>query len=330
MSEEEFLERYNEEKSMYKKFGEYIREIVIKQLRTQVDICSFLKIPVDIRLKDEKSLINKAFYRGKKYQNPYEDITDKVGLRFVVLLAKDIEIIKDVLINETSWTVSIDRDYEEEREAFPDVFTYQSVHCILYNKEDRIIDNINVQQGITCEIQIRTLLQHSYSELTHDRVYKNKTVTKPEVNRKIARSMALIETTDQIFEEVDEAISKNDEMYNQYSKALKRIYKIMIPHVDESTNNMEITILDAYQDSLSTEMLQEVEKYFANSLKFTIYKRIIEKRYNKMVIFQNPVILLVGYMLEDNPIRTLKNWPFLKDKIEEIANAFGISLDVYE
>ena len=57
----------------------------------------FLKLPVVPRVKDQDSILHKAFYRGKNYENPFEEIEDKVGLRFVVLLSEDIRIIESAV-----------------------------------------------------------------------------------------------------------------------------------------------------------------------------------------------------------------------------------------
>ena len=63
---------------------------------------SFLKLPAKHRLKDDKSLIDKAFYRAdKQYRDPYREIEDKVGARFVVLLIEDIKDICKILIKKS-------------------------------------------------------------------------------------------------------------------------------------------------------------------------------------------------------------------------------------
>ncbi|MCV5435110.1 (p)ppGpp synthetase, partial [Escherichia coli] len=77
---------------------------------------SILKIEPSYRLKDISSLIEKAFYRSKNYQNPYKEITDKVGVRFVVLLTDDIPIIKEIIENFNLWEYSEDRDFIKEKE----------------------------------------------------------------------------------------------------------------------------------------------------------------------------------------------------------------------
>lgn len=329
MTEEEFLQRYRVEKDIYLAFGQYVKATITKKLEALVDIHSFIKINVEPRLKDEASLINKAFYRQKNYMNPYEDITDKVGLRFVVLLVKDIDIIKDVVDNEESWKTSLDRDFEDERKQKPEVFTYQSVHYVVSNLYEIVYQEVTIPCGITCEIQIRTLLQHSYSELTHDRVYKSKTVAQPEVNRKIARSMALIETTDQLFDEVNQAINDKQKLIDKFMNELSITYNVICPSNILKLSKINNAILDAYQDSLSLSLLEEIKKYFSNSIKQSIYTAVIKKKYTHALIFQQPIILFIGYMLDNQPIKTLESWPFVREKLEEVANGFGISLEAY-
>ncbi|MGC8001178.1 GTP pyrophosphokinase, partial [Salmonella enterica] len=78
----------------------------------------------------------------KKYANPYHDITDKAGIRFVVLLTSDIKKIEEALISSPAWEYSKDRDYEEERLAKPLVFTYQSVHYVVRAIRDIEVDGV--------------------------------------------------------------------------------------------------------------------------------------------------------------------------------------------
>lgn len=327
MTEEEFLQKYRAEKEIYLAFGKYVKETIINKLEKVVDIHSFLKINVEPRLKNEESLINKAFYRQKNYKDPYIQITDKVGLRFVVLLVKDIDIIKKIIDSEESWNISLDRDFEEERKERPEVFTYQSIHYIVSNIREIYVNEMIIPRGTTCEIQIRTLLQHSYSELTHDRVYKSKTVTHPEVNRKIARSMALIETTDQLFDEVNTAINHRQNLVDEFIHELLVIYNKITDSSITTLSKINIAILDSYQDSIDMYFLNNLKKYFLDDEKRSIYKSIIKRRYTQALIFQQPIILFMGYMLENNPVETLDNWPFVREKLEEVAIGFGISLE---
>lgn len=200
MNEKEFQEKWLLEEPIYQAWGDYIVSQILNSLESnQLKIETFLKIEPKIRVKNIKSLIDKAFYREKAYTNPYDDIEDKIGLRFVVLLTDDVRILSQLITSHDSWNSIIARDYEDEKNKEPLLFSYQSMHFILRSKNEIKHKGIKIPSNIPCEVQIRTLLQHAHAELTHGTVYKKRQTTKPTVLRTIAKCMALIETTDKFF-----------------------------------------------------------------------------------------------------------------------------------
>ncbi|MGY4363210.1 hypothetical protein ACVWZR_002390 [Bradyrhizobium sp. i1.3.1] len=78
--------------SHLRKWGERVATCLIDDLQPLIAPIStelFVKLPIKPRLKTGGSFVTKAFYntkRKKPYSNPYEEITDKVGVRIVVLL----------------------------------------------------------------------------------------------------------------------------------------------------------------------------------------------------------------------------------------------------
>ena len=70
------------------------------------------------------------------------------------------------------------------------------------------LEGVTIPKGLTCEVQVRTLLQHAYSELSHSRIYKPSFDPDAKVKRVIAKSMALLETTDDFFEEVNDRMNE--------------------------------------------------------------------------------------------------------------------------
>src|SRR5690606_11585815 len=128
------------------------------------------KIDPSYRVKSPESVIEKL--ARKKYTNPHQEMTDLVGARFVVLLRSDIAVVDRAIINRSCWSVSKDRDYINEALSDPSVFDYQSMHYLVRNLEDRTIEGVHVPDGLTCEVQVRSLLQHAYAELVHDDIYK--------------------------------------------------------------------------------------------------------------------------------------------------------------
>lgn len=251
MNETEFIAKYQSSQDALKAWGDFVVRTIKEAVRKAVSAKSeyladaFFKVPPKYRIKDLESLTEKAFRRGKNYSNPWADITDKVGCRFVVLLLQDIDVVKTVVEQSKAWDYSLDRDFEKEKSENPEYFSYQSVHYVVRNKTFRQHTFLDVSTGlaeektvsippeITCEIQIRTLLQHAFSELTHDAIYKSPVKAAPEVKRIVSRCSALIETTDNMFKDTQNSIEKVSSLFQMVEPCcldfLRSIGKIVTP-----------------------------------------------------------------------------------------------------
>ena len=206
MTEAALLARWAAEKEIFAAWGNVVVKEVLKDLIAfdrNIHPKSFIKIPPEPRLKGDESLLGKAFHRGKTYVDPYQEIEDKIGVRFVVLLASEILMLQKLIESGKLWRASLDKDYEEERARRPSEFAYQSKHYVLRAKlEIKDEGGVVIPSGTPCEVQLRTLLQHAHSELTHDNIYKvqSGTAVSSNVHRTVAKSMALIEVVDEFFE----------------------------------------------------------------------------------------------------------------------------------
>src|SRR4051794_19518497 len=107
MTEEEFLERWYSERPMYEAWGQFVAQRITEQIAPLVAPVStdiFIRIPVKARVKSDGSFVTKAFYHPEKhYTAPLEQITDKVGVRFVVLLPADIAIVCAAIETVADW-----------------------------------------------------------------------------------------------------------------------------------------------------------------------------------------------------------------------------------
>ena len=99
MTESDFRERYLLDEPFLKAWGAYVTDYVVSGVSSHFGderkVATFLKTSTVPRVKSLSSLISKAFYRGYEWNDPYTEITDKVGSRFVVLLLKDIDVLRD-------------------------------------------------------------------------------------------------------------------------------------------------------------------------------------------------------------------------------------------
>lgn len=328
MTEAEFLERWSKERPMYEAWGHYVVQHVVGRVRAQIAPLSadvFLRVPPKARLKGDASILEKAFYRNKPYVDPFNEITDKVGVRFVVLLANDIKVIDDAITTCPDWEASKDRDYELEQQENPIQFDYAAVHYVVRCRSELTFEDIAIVVGTPCEVQVKTILQHAYSELTHDTIYKPKVDATPRMLRTAAKSMALIEATNDYFEQVVEQVSEiigsskglTDELANIYRKRVGR---------EAELSRTEGLILEAYEADSGADVAARVDSLLET--KPYIAERVSEKAVNKL-LYRQPSILLVYLLAAERPSEAKAKWPLTPDELRPVFVDLGKAFESY-
>lgn len=327
MSEADFIARWAEEVPIYRAWGDFVTETVVREIGTCIaprDVDEFLKLPAKPRVKEPRSLLDKAFHRKKPYTDPYNQIEDKVGVRFVVLHTGDIARIGDVIEASPNWTASRDRDFEAERERTPEFFGYQSVHYVVRASKDIGHSDITVSAGTPCEVQIRTLLQHAHSELTHDTIYKPQTTASSLAKRYCARSMALIEATDDFFVTVVGEIERAGEPLKRAMEHLAATYRTSIGREPEAAK-VNTLILDAYVNKLDGNLGDRLSAFLAGR---SYVGRVIAERADHQHLFRQPAILLLYYLADAGPRETKRQWPLTPDELRPIYDDLGQNFEV--
>ncbi len=330
MTREEFIAKYEQDKPMLEVWAKFIIAEIRKHLPEGFEQRS-IKIPVSYRLKDNQSILEKVFIRKRdKYKNPYEEVQDKVGLRWVVLLTEQLETFCKIIESSKYWSFSKDRtlnDWEEN----PEVFSYQSIHYVLIAKQKLIYENTEIKIGTPCEVQLRTLLQHTYSEFDHDTVYKGNLNKSPEVLRYLAKSMALLETTDELLcnaKEKFERINYQDPSYPLIKKS-NEIFKSHFKFTENKIQDSEKTtffILNKIRGVIENNKNFSEDDFneFINSKEFILEK--IKDKQLYFIEFNQPIILLVYFLV--SKYRRKKDWhPFSDNIMEKIYTDLGISYD---
>lgn len=325
MTETEFLKQWHSEKAMYGAWGQFIVNTISDALTKslKVDLNSYLKIPVNHRVKDDGSLVDKALYRNKAYKNPYSDIEDKVGVRFVVMLQTDVEkvceVIKQVAAKE-GWDATQCRNYNEERRESPMLFTYQSHHFIIRNSRAFTHAGILINENTPCEVQVRSLLQHAYAELTHDAIYKKKTIIEPDVVRTVAKTMAFIETADEFFQKVvdrteSENILKNESFLDTLFEKITGIQPIK--------QNSSVIIYDTFEYIINDDFEEEIIKFIGKNpeLGETIKEKMATNKF-----YQQSVVLFVYWLIRRRKSTLESEWPLPWGIVSDMAMDIGVAL----
>lgn len=328
MNEQELLQKWTEESPMYNAWGDFVASTICENLELSgKNLSTFLKQSPKHRIKDAQSLLDKAFYRANKnYENPYDDIEDKVGCRFVVLLVEQIEEFTAIICDEPSWAYKECRHFSNEREKEPLLFTYQSVHYVVRAKADFSHNGSFIIAGTPCEIQIRTMLQHAYAELTHDAVYKAKRLVESDVHRTIAKSMALIETTDDFFSTVNKRLnsSSSDNLCFQYQ--LDELYGRYVGSNALQAQKSSIVILDEFDHIIDEQFLDVLENFLK---KQSHLADVIRTGCINNPFYSQSVILFVYFLIKKKKNILLRDWPLNMAIIEKLAVDIGASLDLY-
>jgi ppGpp synthetase/RelA/SpoT-type nucleotidyltranferase len=325
VNEQEILERWETDKPLYRAWAEFIGQEIEQRILPAIaptTLDYFLKVPMVPRLKGDTSLIDKALYRSKPYMNPYEEITDKVGMRYVVLLTSHINLLSSIIEStecDEFWGWSKDKDYEDERLAKPLEFSYQSVHYVLKSKAGLTINGADIPENLACEVQIRTLLQHAHSELTHDTLYKPKTTAKPSVKRTMAKSMALIEATDEFFEQAMKDLAIASEPQRQLLDHLNIAYKkgTGLEPGQERSNQL---VVDAFIELLPADVIPQLEEFLTT--KGYVFDKIREQK-GQRHFFNQATVLLAYFLVDKMPAQTRGAWPIESDDLAKVFSDLG-------
>ncbi len=324
--ETDFLAQWNAEKAAYDAWGRAVSQRVTGALGLAIAPVSssyFLKLPVEPRLKDDQKLIEKAFFRNKRYADPFSDITDKVGTRFVVLLGSEIEVVESALKSILGWTLSKDRDYEVEQKENPFEFNYAAVHYIVRPNEDEEYDGVRVPAGTPCEVQIKTLLQHAFSELTHDTIYKPQIQATPAMQRNAAKAMALLEATNDYFEKVATQVEHTLSQVRKMTADLTEVYRRAIG-IDPKPTILEGMLIEAFEGAVDGDYLTDIEALFVEKgfLPALVRQRVADRN----PIFAQPSVLL-AYLVASRSARRAENkWPLTPQELEPLLNDLGESV----
>ncbi|MBR0823100.1 GTP pyrophosphokinase family protein [Bradyrhizobium liaoningense] len=324
MTEEEFLERWYQERPLVEAWGKFVAQKLMQGISPLIAPLSadiFVRMPASPRVKGDGSILTKAFYRDKNYADPLAQITDKVGVRFVVLLAKEIATVCHAIEACSEWEASKDKDYEEERAKSPYEFKYQSVHYVVRCKASKDVGGLTVPAGTPCEIQVRTILQHAHSELTHDTIYKPSVVDTPDMHRAAAKSMALIEATNDYFEQLMELIESNVASNKKLSIEMDALYRELVGRSPDITR-AEGLLNDAFADFGGEQPALMVRELFAE--KPFLLDRIRERTPTKL-LFRQPSIMLVYLAAAKRPADAQEAWPLTKAELKPIYTDLGLA-----
>lgn len=220
---------------------------------------------IEHRIKSESSLAGKLIRYGDYYQS-LDDLNDIIGARVICFFNDEVDKLgKEV---EKHFTVDWENSSDKRALIKADSFGYLSLHYTCYFSEDSGYPKDVCNKKF--EIQIRTILQHTWAAIEHDIGYKSEFGLPREYERGFSRIAGLLEIADDEFirlrdgmkaytDDIRERIKENradDVVINAVSINEFVLHNCLMCKLNgkiASINGAEIKIVDAgnYVDQLA-------------------------------------------------------------------------------
>lgn len=234
IEKQKFRDYYNDNQGLLEGAKESFITLVNSLIRNASDI-TISKI--EGRVKDKDECVKKF---NRKYRTDLETneteyqiidhLTDLIGIRVVCLYEDDIEKIKELLCSH--FDVIDITDKIAQIENTENSFGYKGLHLDLkLNEQRRKLPEYSSFDNFSFEIQIRTIIQDSWSVLDHKIKYKKSIPTS--LKRRINSLAALFEVADREFREIrnatEESMKAEDVSQEQISQESDQIEQGQVP-----------------------------------------------------------------------------------------------------
>lgn len=308
------------------KWGTYVDEVLCKFLEEAFPSCEHVQMKPHHRIKNVDSYCEKVLIRKPK-EHPLLETTDKVGTRVVLLDTADVSKVCEFIEQCKDWKVQEHaKDIEQIISEHPEEFTYQSDHYIVRPKK-------SYQAGceiqvLTCEIQVRTILQHAYAEISHDTMYKKDISLSNQYKRKLASSMAFLEAADEKFVQIYKGMEEYNDNRTVLQNNLIVAYKTVITDYNESTYNVEIALplIKLLEEKEIKEFNEDLNGFMQK--KGDLVQSAIKNYKDVDILFRHPVIVMALYMIINYQDTLIKNWPYNYGSLVHVVNGMNLSDDI--
>jgi putative GTP pyrophosphokinase len=196
MSDIERVERplkdYDRDERLFERFGAEVERLLTALLKVSgIQISS-----ITHRLKERDSFERKI--KGSDKYGSARSVTDFVGARVITYFADDVDRVASVIRDENNFEIDLRNSVDKRRALQADQFGYKSLHLVALLSKRRIFADNRDFTGLKIEIQIRSLLQHTWAEIEHV-YYKDERSLPALIRRRVSLLAGVLELADNEF-----------------------------------------------------------------------------------------------------------------------------------
>lgn len=237
------IDAYTAIKPIYDKYAAALERVFTVAKSASIPECI-----VQVRAKAIPSFAEKCLRKYEKHKDPVNELNDLCGARVIVHTLEQVKAVRafvrcNFLIRE-----------EDEKGLIlgEDKFGYRDLHFLILLDPARAAaigftaDEIKVIGSRVAELQVRTVVQHAWADILHDRMYKTKLVYPPTFKRKGSLLAAIMEDGDRQFDSLAGDIDGMQTNFTVYASCQE---------VDKEIKILEVIYENAKQDKKSSAAL---------------------------------------------------------------------------
>jgi putative GTP pyrophosphokinase len=258
------VESYESSRDMYESFALALSNLISRLLGAD----ALQMHSVSHRCKTLNSFKLKVEKKGSYLS--IGQITDLAGIHLITHYEDDVDKVAQII--ESEFNVDRENSIDKRQAIEPEKFGYLSLHYVVSLKPDRTeLKEYRSFLGMKAEIQIRSLLQHTWAEIEHDTGYKSDVEVPRHIRRRFSRLAGLLELADQEFIGIRGALEQYSEsVASQLSEAAsedRALEEVMIDRVslqkfyelDSTIKSLDAEICEILQASSGADMSHALE-----------------------------------------------------------------------
>lgn len=192
----QYITRYQNLKTDFDTYAKKLIEILNEIAKKYAPLAI-----VQARAKTVPSFTEKIVRKG--YTFPFIQMTDLCGARIITPTLDQMRAVCEII--EKTFIIDVKNSLDTLSRLGTKEFDYLSVHYVIQLHKGSIC-GVEIPPEILprndvpfkAEVQVRTLLQHVWADVFHDRIYKNRMTVPESIKRDVARVAAILEEADKL------------------------------------------------------------------------------------------------------------------------------------
>lgn len=259
------LQDYSKNIDIYKSLAQKVKDIIQENLEDESINYSI----IEYRAKTVGSL-KKKLDKKVEVDSSYtiENVHDLAGIRIIAYVHSDLELIGPIIRNNfkiIEFKNKID-DLGIEKVG------YRSEHFIATLPENRLsLPEYKKFNGLIFEIQLRTILEHTWAEIEHDRRYKYSGVLPENLSRRFSLLSAVLELADNEFDNISQSLEVYASEVSKKAKSGNLDISIdstsLIQYLNEKFKDLPFSLTEIRLNDSSKILIQELNDMDIDTLK---------------------------------------------------------------